>query len=116
MAADKQGREKFVHKRNAVAMCNSVGYGFKRMPSLEAAISVACRKSLFYSAEFQCEQLEQMCVDIVHSLDVLCGDSGAKFCKSTCSPKVSSAMAFIVAAVRVRCITQRVEFSRAPFR
>jgi hypothetical protein len=115
MAADKQGRAKHMLKSSAKSMCNAVGYGFSRIRSFEAAISSSCRKSLFYSAQFQFEQLEESCVDIVHHLDDLCSEEDSKFSKSTCSPNVSSAMAFIVAALRVRfdfcAFAQRCDFT-----
>ena len=102
MAADKQGREKHFLKSNAKVMCNAVGYALSRMRVFEVAISAACRESLFASAELHCGELAQMCIDVVHDIDGLCGDEGSKFSKTNCPPKVSSAMTFIVSALRAR--------------
>jgi hypothetical protein len=102
MAADQHGRQQHMLKSSAKAMCNAVGYGLSRMPSFEAAISSACRSSFFVSVELHCQQLQQLCVDIVHDIDNLCGDEESKFSKASCPQKVSSAMAFIVTALRVR--------------
>lgn len=102
MAADKQGREQHMLKSNAKTMCNSVGYSFSRIHSFEVAIAAACRATLFMPAEFQCYELSSMCIDTVHSLDDLCGDDESKFSKQNCPPKVSSAVTFIVSALRIR--------------
>ncbi len=102
MAADKPGREKHFLKSNAKIMCNSVGYAFSRMRNFEVAVAAACRASLFANAESHCDELAHTCIDVVHHIDVLCGDDESKFSKLNCSPKVSSAMTFIVCALRAR--------------
>ena len=102
MAAGKQGREQHVLKSNAKTMCNSVGYCFSRMQSFEVAIAAACRASLFMPARSQRDELCNRCIDTVHCIDVLCGDDESKFSKANCPPKVSSAITFIVSALRLR--------------
>ena len=102
MAADEDGREKHFLKANAKVMCNAVGYAFTRMPKFEVAVSAACRKSLFMNAELHCEELQQMCVDVVHDLDALCGADKSKLSKTNCSPKVASAITLIVCSLRAR--------------
>jgi hypothetical protein len=102
MAADKQGREKHFIKANAKMACNAVGYAFTRVRHFEVAISAASRASLFASEKSHCQELSNMCVDVVHDLDSLCGDDESKFTKMTCPPKVTSAMTFIVCALRAR--------------
>jgi hypothetical protein len=104
MSVGKEGREKHSLKSSAKMMSNAAGYGFSRMRSFDDAISCASRNSLFYSVEFQCLQLKEMCVDIVHHLDSLCGEGASKFDKASCSQKVVSSMTFIVSALRVRCV------------